>query len=123
MIKETNDVLISSELAKAAVEGMQEKKGVEIRLLDLRNIKNSIADFFVVCSGNSDTQVEALKNSVDEFIYKQIGENPWRVEGVENREWILMDYIDVVVHIFQKSKREFYGLEELWGDAIIKEFE
>lgn len=91
--------------------------------MDLTSIKNSIADYFVICSGNSDTQVEALKDSVDELIYKKAGENPWRVEGLENKEWILMDYVNVVVHVFQKKKREFYGLEELWGDAIVKDFE
>ncbi|MGB0522331.1 MAG: ribosome silencing factor [Flammeovirgaceae bacterium] len=122
MVKET-EVVISSALAMAAVEGMQEKKAVDIRLMDLREIKNSIADYFVICSGNSDTQVEAIKDSVDEFIFKKFGENPWKVEGTQNKEWILMDYVNVVVHIFQKKKREFYGLEELWGDAIIKEFE
>lgn len=122
MVKET-EVITSTKLAMAAVEGMQEKKAVEIRLMDLRDIKNSIADYFVLCSGNSDTQVDAIKDAVDEFIYKQLGENPWRVEGTENREWIVMDYVNVVVHIFQKKKREFYGLEDLWGDAIIKDFE
>ena len=121
MVKD--DVLISTELAKTAVEGMQEKKALDIKLLDLRKINNSIADYFVICSGNTDTQVDAIKNSVDEFIYKKLGENPWKVEGIQNREWVLMDYVNVVVHIFRKKEREFYGLEELWGDAIITEFE
>lgn len=122
MVKDTDEI-ISTELAMTAIQGMQEKKAVDIRLLDLRKIKNAIADYFVICSGNSDTQVDAIQKSVDEVIHKKLGEHPWRSEGSQNREWILMDYVNVVVHVFQKQKREFYGLEELWGDAVIKEFE
>ncbi len=104
-------------LSKVIVKGMEEKKASEILVLDLRKIKNAVTDFFVICSGNSDTQLEAISESIEEEILKA-GEKPARrVEGKSNGEWVLMDYFDVVVHIFLKDKREYYGLEELWGDA------
>lgn len=104
-------------LSKVIVKGMEEKKASEIMVLDLRKIKNAMTDFFVICSGNSDTQLEAISESIEEEIQKA-GEKPARrVEGKSNGEWVLMDYFDVVVHIFLKDKREYYGLEELWGDA------
>lgn len=104
-------------LSKVIVKGMEEKKASEILVLDLRKIKNAVTDFFVICSGTSDTQLEAISESIEEEILKA-GEKPARrVEGKSNGEWVLMDYFDVVVHIFLKDKREYYGLEELWGDA------
>ena len=106
-------------IAKVAVKGIQEKKGNEIVSLDLRNIKNTVSDYFIICHGNSSTQVEAIARSVEEQIYKTIGENPWHREGFENAEWILLDYITVVVHIFQADQRRFYGLEKLWADAEV----
>jgi len=110
----------SEKLAEIIVEGMQERKAIEIKIFDLRNIKNAIVDFFVICSGNSDTQVEAIMDGVDKFVYENTDQSPWRTEGLQNKEWILLDYIDVIVHIFQKNKREYYGLEDLWGDADIQ---
>lgn len=109
----------SQMLSQAIVAGLQDRKGKSITLLDLRDVKNSIADFFIICTGTSDTHVDALKGSVEIETYKQYKQDPWHVEGRENRQWILMDYIDVVVHIFQGEKRERFGLEELWGDAKI----
>jgi ribosome-associated protein len=106
-------------LAQWVIKGMQEKKAQNIVLLDLRNIKQAIADFFVICSGTSDTQIDAIADSVEEQVYKSIRENPWQKEGKQNREWILIDYVDVVVHVFKQSKREHFALEELWGDAKI----
>lgn len=99
--------------------GMLEKKGEDIVILDLRTIPQSVADFFVICSGNSVNQVDAITDSVEEMVYKKTLEQPWRKEGKENREWILLDYVNVVVHIFRKDRREFYALEDLWGDAEI----
>jgi ribosome-associated protein len=98
---------------------MWEKKGIDIVILDLRPIKSAVTDYFVICSGNSDTQVEALMNAVEEQVHKTTGEDPWHREGKENREWILLDYVDVVVHIFKKDRRSFYGIEDLWGDAEV----
>lgn len=104
-------------LSKVIVKGMEEKKASDILVMDLRNIKNTVTDFFVICSGNSDTQLESISKSIEEEVHKS-GESPaWRVEGKANGQWILMDYVNVVAHIFLKEKREFYGLEELWGDA------
>lgn len=104
-------------LSKVIVRGMEERKASEILVLDLRKIKNAVTDFFVICSGNSDTQLEAISKSIEEEVHKA-GESPaWRVEGKTNGEWVLMDFVNVVVHIFLKDKREFFGLEDLWGDA------
>lgn len=113
----------SEKLSQVVVKGMQEKKASEIVVMDLRKVKNAIADFFVVCSGNSDTQLDAIAESVDETVYKELSQNPWHQEGKNNKEWLLLDYVDVVAHIFKKDKRDFYALEDLWGDAEIKTVE
>ncbi len=98
---------------------MQEKKAQDIVVMDLRKINNVITDFFVISSGNSDTQVDAIADSVEEEVYKTIQQNPWQKEGKMQREWILLDYVDVVVHVFKKDRREYFDLEGLWGDANI----
>ena len=113
----------SEKLCDAIVKGMQEKKAQDILILDLRKVKNAVADFFVICSGGSDKQLDAIADSVDAEVYKALQENPWHVEGKNNKEWVLLDYFDVVAHIFRKDKREFYALERLWGDAEILEIE
>jgi len=107
------------ELSDLVVQGMAEKKALDIVVLDLRKVKNAVADYFVICSGNSDTQIDAICDSVEEFVYKASKQSPWKKEGKQNKEWILLDYRDVVAHIFKKDKRDFYSLEELWGDAVI----
>jgi ribosome-associated protein len=113
---------ISSEkLSEVIVKGMQEKKAIDIVVMDLRKVKNAVADFFVICSGNSDKQLDAIADSVDEEVYKALKENPWHTEGKNNKEWMLLDYINVVAHVFRKDRREFYALERLWGDADITE--
>jgi ribosome-associated protein len=119
----TKSEISSSQLADLVVQGMLEKKGQNIAVLDLRDVKNAIADYFIICSGTSDTQVNAIADSVLEEVEKQSGQDPWHKEGFQNREWILLDYLDVVCHIFQKEKRTFYDLEEFWGDAKIKYIE
>jgi ribosome-associated protein len=112
----------SSELlSDLIVNGMQEKKATDIVVMDLRKVKNAVADFFVVCSGNSDKQLDAIADSIDAEVYKALKENPWHIEGKNNKEWMLLDYIDVVAHVFRKDRREFYALERLWGDAEIIE--
>ncbi len=113
----------SEKLSKAVVKGMQEKKATDIVVLDLRNVKNAIADFFVLCSGGSDKQLDAISESIDEHVYKAVKENPWHTEGKNNKEWMLLDYINVVAHVFRKDRRQFYALEKLWGDAEITEIE
>jgi ribosome-associated protein len=111
----------SEKLCDAIVKGMQEKKASDVLVMDLRKVKNAVADFFVVCSGNSDKQLDAIADSVDHEVFKAVKENPWHVEGKSNKEWVLLDYFDVVVHIFKKDKREFFALEKLWGDAEMTE--
>ncbi len=113
----------SEKLCDAIVKGMQEKKAIDIVVLDLRKVKNAVADFFVICSGGSDKQLDAITESVDEEVYKAVKENPWHVEGKSNKEWMLLDYFDVVAHIFRKDRREFFALEKLWGDAEIIEIQ
>lgn len=110
-------------LLEVIVNAIQEVKGEDIRSLDLRRLPNSIADFFVVCHGNSHTQAQAIARKVEEHTGKYMEQQPWHTEGVQNAEWILMDYIDIVVHIFYKEARPFYALEELWADAEVKEYQ
>ena len=110
----------SAYVSELAIFGIQEKKGNDIVRLDLRNIFSSVSDYFVICHADSTTQVKAIANSVEDEIFKATQQEPWRKEGLEYGEWILLDYIDVVVHIFRTDKREFYGVEDLWGDAEIK---
>ncbi|WP_044170732.1 ribosome silencing factor [Flectobacillus major] len=107
----------SEELSRLVVKGMQERKALDIVVMDLRGVKNAFADFFVVCAGTSDTQIDAIADSVDKEVWEATHTNPKSVEGKTNREWILLDYYDVIVHVFKKDRREFYKLEELWGDA------
>jgi ribosome-associated protein len=102
------------------VLGMKEKKAEDIVVIDLRSHENAIADFFVLCSGNSDTHVGAIADSIDEVVYKQSKENPGHKEGFATGEWILLDYIDVVAHIFRSDKRKHFGLEDLWGDLRLE---
>ncbi|UCS91520.1 ribosome silencing factor [Echinicola marina] len=111
--------MTAEELSKLIVKGMEEKKASDIVVMDLRDINNSVSDFFVICSGQSDTQVEAISDSIEEEVFKSNEEKPWRSEGKNNLQWILVDYVDVVAHVFLKDKREFYGLEDLWGDAKV----
>jgi ribosome-associated protein len=113
----------SAFISERAIHGIQEKKGNDIVRLDLRNIFSSVSDYFVICHADSGTQVRAIANSVEEEIYKATQIEPWRKEGLQNAEWIILDYIDVIIHIFRTDKREFYGVEELWGDAEIKYYQ
>ncbi|GLU51919.1 ribosome silencing factor [Dyadobacter frigoris] len=123
MKQRKNTELSSKDLSELIAKGMSEKKGEDITILDLRKVKNSITDFFVICSGNSDTQIDALANSVEDEVYKISKTDPWQKEGKANGEWILIDYVDVVAHIFNKERRKHYDLEELWGDAVVTHFE
>jgi len=113
----------SDKLADVVVRGMQEKKGLDIVVMDLKELKNAVADYFIICSASSDTQIDAIARSVEEEVEKLTGQNPWQTEGRMNREWVLLDYVDVVVHVFLRDRRQFYALEELWGDAEIRYIE
>ena len=116
MVKNSSSGL-SARLSEIVVHGMQEKKGNEIVRLDLRNLHSSVADYFVICHADSSTQVNALARSVEAEVYKSLQQEPWHKEGLEQGEWILLDFVDVVVHIFKTDKRRHFGIEDLWGDA------
>ena len=107
----------ADELIALILQGIEEVKGQDINLLDLRDIENTVCDYFIVCNGTSNTHVNAIVGSIQKTVSKAIQDKPWHVEGEANAEWVLMDYINVVVHVFQKQIREFYDIEGLWGDA------
>lgn len=106
-------------LAEIIVKGIQEKKGHDIVCLNLTKINSTICDYFIICHGDSHRQVEAIADSIEEQVWKASGEKPWHKEGKQNSEWILMDYVNVVAHVFLKDVRDFYNLEGLWADAAI----
>ena len=113
-----NDVLLAN-----IIKGIEEVKGNNIDILDLRAIENTVCDYFVICNGNSNTQVNAIVNSIQKIVSRDLKDKPWHVEGTENGEWVLMDYVNIVVHVFQKHIREYYNIESLWGDAKITSIE
>ncbi len=116
--EKNNDILIAQ-----IIKGIEEVKGNDIDILDLREIENTVCDYFVICNGNSNTQVNAIVNSIQKSVSKSLKDKPWHIEGSENAEWVLMDYVNVVVHVFQKHIREFYDIEGLWGDAKVTSIE
>lgn len=110
----------SGKLIELVTEGLKEKKAKDIKVMDVRDL-TTLTDYFVVCHGTSDTQIGALANSVLEKVKEGTGENVWQREGMESRRWIILDYVNVVVHIFNQEKREYYGIERMWSDASITE--
>jgi ribosome-associated protein len=110
--KSIEDALISN-----IISGIDNVKGLDVSLLDLRDIENTVCSYFVVCTGSSNTHVNAIVNSIQKSVSKELKEKPFHTEGNDNAEWVLMDYVNVVVHVFQKQIREYYNIEELWGDA------
>ena len=112
------DILIAE-----IIKGIEDVKGADIDILDLREIDNTVCDYFIICNGNSNTQVVAISNSIQKVVSKELKDKPWHVEGLENGEWVLMDYVNIVVHVFQEHIREYYDLESLWGDAKITSIE
>ena len=111
--KKERDIQLVDEI----ILGIENVKGQDINQLDLRKLDNTPCDFFIVCSGNSNTQVSAIVNSVLKTVSKALQEKPFHTEGLDNAEWVLIDYVNVVVHVFQNHIREEYNIEELWGDA------
>lgn len=111
------------ELITVILQGIEDVKGQDILLLDLREIENTVCDYFIICNGTSNTQVNAIVGSIQKTVSKGIKDKPWHIEGQDNAEWVLMDYVNVVVHVFQKHIREFYDIEGLWGDAKFTEIE
>lgn len=118
-----NTKISSDELAETIIQGIQERKGEEIVKIDLKEVDGAVTDYFIICQVNSTTQVVAIKDSIEEFVRKNVGEKPWHIEGTANAEWVLLDYVDVVAHIFLPEKREYFNLEGLWADAEISEIE
>ena len=106
-------------LVNAVIEGMKERKALNIKLLDLREIQNRVSDFFVISEAESTTHVNSIADSVSETVKKLTGERPFHTEGWENSQWILLDYVNVVAHVFMRETREFYNIEGLWSDAKI----
>ncbi|WP_369999719.1 ribosome silencing factor [Winogradskyella sp.] len=113
----------ADQLITTIIGGIEEVKGKEITILDLRDIENTVCDYFIVCEGTSNTQVNAIVNSIQKQVSKTLKDKPWHVEGTDNAEWVLMDYVNVVVHVFQKHIREYYDIESLWGDAKMTQIE
>ena len=115
----TKNTLNTDILLANIIKGIEEVKGNDIEILDLRAIETAVCDYFVICNGSSNTQVNAIVNSVQKTVSKELKDKPWHVEGTDNAEWVLMDYVSIVVHVFQKEIREYYNIEGLWGDAKI----
>lgn len=122
MVKNKKDEL-AKRLSDMVVFGMQEKKAHEIVRLDLRHIESNVSDYFVICHADSSIQAHAIAKSVEDEVYKSMGIWPHHVEGQQQGEWILLDYFDIVVHIFKKDNREHFAIEELWGDAEVQKFQ
>lgn len=110
-------------LVEKIVEAIQDTKGENIMVFDLSKIENAVADTFIICSGNSNTQVVSIAGNIEKKIRNELHDRPWHVEGRENAMWVLVDYVSVVVHVFQKNTREYYNIEELWGDAQVTKIE
>ena len=119
----TKKIASTDELLANIIKEIEEVKGNDIDILDLRDIDTAVCDYFVICNGSSNTQVNAIVNSVQKIVSKELKDKPWHVEGTDNAEWVLMDYVSIVVHVFQKQIREYYNIEGLWGDAKITTIE
>ncbi|MCF8228199.1 MAG: ribosome silencing factor [Bacteroidales bacterium] len=113
----------TEQLAETIIHAVQDKKAEKVISLDLSKIPNAVCSRFVVCHGNSKTQVDAIADEAIRKVKTETGEKPWHTEGYENAEWILIDYVDVVLHIFRKEVRDFYKLEDLWADVDITRYE
>lgn len=114
---------VSDILLETIIEGIREVKGIDTSILDLKKIETAVCKYFVICSGTSNTHVSSIADSVKKNVSKEIQEKPWHIEGLNTSEWVLLDYSDIVVHVFQEQTREFYRLEDLWGDAEIRTIE
>jgi ribosome-associated protein len=110
----------TEQLIEAIVEGIQRKKGLGLVKIDLTKINHTECKYFIICHGNSNTQVDAIAHSVEDTVEELINEKAWQKDGYRNSLWILLDYSDIMVHVFQKDSREFYDLENLWADAPVE---
>ena len=112
----------NSRIFKLIIKAIQEKKGEQIVSLDLRKIPEAVSDYFIVCQATTNIQVRAIADHVEDTIKKQLGELPYRHEGYHALQWVLIDYVNVVVHVMQPEARKFYKLEEMWSDAPLQEY-
>jgi len=119
MSKEKNDAILLSEIV---IEAMLSKKAIDVIRMDLREIHNKVCDCFIICHGNSTVHIASIRDAIIEEVRKAVKEKPWHVEGMEKSEWLLLDYSNVVVHIFLEGTRRFYNLEDLWADAHFEKF-
>ena len=112
----------NSRIYKLILKAIQEKKGENIISLDLRKIPEAVSDFFIICDATSTTQVRAIADFIEETIKKELGENPYRHEGYNALQWVLIDYVNIVVHVMLPDTRKFYRLEDMWSDAFSQEY-
>lgn len=112
----------NSKIFKTIIKAIQEKKGQNIVSLDLRKIHEAVADFFVICEANNQPQIRAITDFVEEEVKKKCGESPYHYEGKGNMQWVIIDYVNIVVHIMMPEQRKFYKLEEMWSDAVLDEY-
>ena len=117
-----NNLDSSDILANVVIGGMLNNKSENIVSLDLKKIESAVCDYFIICHGNSNTHITAIANNIIKETSKELNDKPLSKEGISNGTWILLDYGNVVAHIFQKEIRDYYNLEELWGDALIKKY-
>lgn len=118
--KKATRLTTNSKIFKTIIKAIKEKKGENIISLDLRKIPEAVADFFIICEAGSTTQVKAISDSVEELVKKECGESPYKHEGFQALHWVLIDYVNIVVHIMLPDTRKFYRLEEMWSDAAAK---
>lgn len=111
----------NSKIYKSVIKAIQQKKGEQIVSLDMRKIPEASADFFVICQATSTTQIKAIADGVEENVKNECGELPYKHEGKQALQWVLIDYVNIVVHIMQPEARKFYKLEEMWSDAVLTE--
>lgn len=116
-MKEKNQIVNSKKLSDVIAKSMKDKKAIEVSIINLEKIKNSICDYFVICSGNSDIQIDSIAENIEKKVYKSLNEKPWKKEGEFNKEWLILDFVNVVAHIFLKEKRYHYNLDKLWSDG------
>ena len=116
-MKEKNQLVNSKKLSNIIAKSMKDKKAKEVSIINLEKIKNSICDYFVICSGNSDIQLDSIAENIEKKVYENTNEKPWKKEGEFNKEWLILDFVNVVAHIFIKEKRYHYNLDKLWGDG------
>ena len=116
-MKEKNQLVNSKKLSNIIAKSMKDKKAKEVSIINLEKIKNSICDYFVICSGNSDIQLDSIAENIERKVYENTNEKPWKKEGEFNKEWLILDFVNVVAHIFLKEKRYHYNLDKLWGDG------